>query len=200
MQRRGRSRRPDGRCGLSTVSAHDVRGGLLTFEEFVTATVDRLLRTAVFLVSDRHLAEDLLQLTYERVARRWRRVASGNPEAYARKVLVNLAIDEHRRRARRRDLPAGSPADVERLAGAGSPHAWSPGAGLPGTADGRLDEALRALPAKQRAVLVLRYWCDLSEEEIAHALGVSRGTVKSHTARAMTALRAQMKGGWADER
>jgi RNA polymerase sigma-70 factor (sigma-E family) len=168
--------------------AHEVRGGELTFEEFVTTTVDRLLRTAVFLVYDRHLAEDLLQTAYERVARKWRRVGQGNPEAYARKVLVNLAIDENRRRARRRDLPMGSPAELERLAGPAY-------ALLRRTGDGRLDEALAALPGKQRAVLVLRYWCDLSEHEIAETLGISRGTVKSHTARAMVALRANLKGG-----
>ncbi|NEA28272.1 sigma-70 family RNA polymerase sigma factor, partial [Actinomadura bangladeshensis] len=123
---------------------------------------------------------------YERVARRWGRLAGGDPEAYTRRVLVNLAIDEGRRRARRRDTPAGSVADLERLAGA--PMA-------PGAAGGDLDEVLRALPAKQRAVVVLRYWCDLSEHEIAETLGISRGTVKSHTARAMAALREHMKEG-----
>ncbi|WP_372506022.1 sigma-70 family RNA polymerase sigma factor [Actinomadura madurae] len=54
---------------------------------------------------------------------------------------------------------------------------------------------LRALPAKQRAVVVLRYWCDLSEHEIAETLGISRGTVKSHAARAMAALREHMTEG-----
>lgn len=157
----------------------------------MTATAGRLLRTAVFLVYDRHLAEDLLQVAYERVARRWKRVSAGEPEAYARRILVNLAIDEHRRRARRGDLPVGSPADVERYAVA--------------TADGPvvggdLDEVLRALPVKQRAVVVLRYWCDLGEHEIAEALGISRGTVKSHTARAMTALRRHMEEVRARER
>lgn len=164
----------------------EVRGADGSFDEFVTATASRLLRTAVFLVYDRHLAEDLLQVAYERVARRWRRLADGDPEAYARRVLVNLAIDENKRRARRRDTPVGSVADVERLAGAPS---------APGAAAGDLDEVLRALPAKQRAVVVLRYWCDLSEREIAETLGISRGTVKSHTARAMAALREHMKEG-----
>jgi RNA polymerase sigma-70 factor (sigma-E family) len=163
----------------------EVRGAEGSFDEFVTATADRLLRTAVFLVYDRHLAEDLLQVAYERVARRWRRVASGNPEAYTRRVLVNLAIDEKRRKARRA-TPVGSVADVERLAQA------SP---APGAAGGDLDEVLRTLPAKQRAVVVLRYWCDLTEHEIAETLGISRGTVKSHTSRAMAALRDHMKEG-----
>ncbi|WP_067452918.1 SigE family RNA polymerase sigma factor [Actinomadura macra] len=173
------------------MSTQEPRGAEVTFEEFVTATAGRLLRTAVFMVYDRHLAEDLLQIAYERVARRWRRVASGNPEAYTRRVLVNLAIDENKRRARRRDTPVGSVMDVERLAAA------PPVAGIPG---GDLDEVLRALPAKQRAVVVLRYWCDLSEHEIAETLGISRGTVKSHTARAMAALREHMREGRAHER
>ncbi|MFI0351883.1 SigE family RNA polymerase sigma factor [Actinomadura sp. 9N407] len=173
------------------MSAREARGAEITFEEFVAATAGRLLRTAVFLVYDRHLAEDLLQVAYERVARRWKRVAAGEPEAYARKILVNLAIDEHRRRSRRRDFPVGSPADVERLAAVS---ADGPALGSD------LDEILRALPVKQRAVVVLRYWCDLSEQEIAEALGISRGTVKSHTARAMTALRRHMEEVRAHER
>ncbi|TDD78002.1 SigE family RNA polymerase sigma factor [Actinomadura darangshiensis] len=159
----------------------------MTFDDFVTATAGRLLRTAVFLVYDRYLAEDLLQIAYERVARRWRRLADGDPEAYARKVLVNLAIDENRRRTRRPGTPSGSAADLERLAEASS---GAPQVPMP--ARGDLDEVLRALPAKQRAVIVLRYWCDLSEQEIAETLGISRGTVKSHTARAMAALRERM--------
>jgi RNA polymerase sigma-70 factor (sigma-E family) len=167
--------------------AHD-----LTFEEFVTATAGRLLRTAVFLVYDRHLAEDLVQTAYERVARRWPRMRRlGHPEAYARKILVNLAIDERKRRARRGDLLIGSPVELERMAAAGhsAPH-WATGAGSPRAGQpGGLDEVLAALPVKQRAVVVLRYWCDLSEQEIADTLGISRGTVKSHTSRAMTALR-----------
>ncbi len=157
----------------------------LTFEEFVDASAGRLLRTAVFLVYDRHLAEDLVQIAYERVARRWTRILRGGhqPEAYARKVLVNLAIDDHKRRRRRLDVPVGGIGDLDRLT-------VGPRPGETGT--GSLDEALAALPVKQRAVVVLRYWCDLSEQEIAQTLGISRGTVKSHTARAMTALRRQL--------
>jgi RNA polymerase sigma-70 factor (sigma-E family) len=157
----------------------------LTFDEFVAISAGRLLRTAVFLVYDRHLAEDLLQTTYERVARRWTRIMRGGqqPEAYARKVLVNLAIDDHKRRKRRPDVLVGGVFDVDRLAGARE----ACDAGGP-----PLDDVLAALPVKQRAVVVLRYWCDLTEHEIAEALGISRGTVKSHTARAMTALRRRL--------
>ncbi len=163
-----------------------VGGDDLTFDEFVAASAARLLRTAVFLVYDRHLAEDLLQCAYERVARRWARISRGGhqPEAYTRKVLVNLVIDDHKRRKRRLDVPVGGVLDVERLAGFRQPS----------DADGTsLDAVLAELPVKQRAVLVLRYWCDLTEHEIAEALGISRGTVKSHTARAMTALRRHLE-------
>ncbi|MEV0405427.1 SigE family RNA polymerase sigma factor [Actinoallomurus sp. NPDC050550] len=161
-------------------------GDELTFDEFVTASAGRLLRTAVFLVYDRHLAEDLLQTTYERVARRWARILRGGhqPEAYARKVLVNLAIDHHKRRKRRPDLLVGGTGDVERITG--SRPMYHDAGGAP------LDDVLATLPVKQRAVVVLRYWCDLSEHEIAEALGISRGTVKSHTSRAMAALRRQL--------
>lgn len=150
----------------------------------MTATVARLLRTATFLVYDRHLAEDLVQMTYERVARRWRRVSTfGNPEAYARRILVNLAIDE--RRLRRAQIPMGSATEIDSLASLGQT-----------AEDAASDVALRAelavLPARQRAVIVLRYWCDMSEEEIAETLGLSRGTVKSHAARALSALRMRM--------
>jgi RNA polymerase sigma-70 factor (sigma-E family) len=162
-----------------------VRGDDLTFDEFVAASAGRLLRTAVFLVYDRHLAEDLLQCAYEKVARRWSRILRGGhrPEAYTRKVLVNLAIDDHKRRKRRLDVPVGGVLDVDRLAG--FRQADDLGAGP-------LDDVLATLPVKQRAVVVLRYWCDLTEEEIAEALGISRGTVKSHTARAMAALRRHL--------
>jgi RNA polymerase sigma-70 factor (sigma-E family) len=173
---------------LSILNRQETRGvdeNELTFEEFVTASAGRLLRTAVFLVYDRHLAEDLLQTAYERVARRWTRILRGGhqPEAYARKVLVNLAIDDRKRRKRRPDVPVGGVGDVDRFAGVREAH---DAGGTP------LDDVLATLPVKQRAVVVLRYWCDLSEAEIAEALGVSRGTVKSHTARAMTALRRQL--------
>ena len=154
----------------------------LGFEEFVTASMGRLLRTAVFVVYDRHLAEDLLQITYERVARRWNRILrDGNqPEAYARKVLINLAIDDRKRRVA---VPVGAVDDLERIAAVRGVHE---AAGDP------LDDVLKVLPVKQRAVIVLRYWCDLSEQEIAEVLGISRGTVKSHAARAMGALRRQL--------
>ncbi len=178
--------RPRTRLGGTLFTVTEARGDELTFDEFVAASAGRLLRTAVFLVYDRHLAEDLLQCAYEKVARRWSRILRGGhrPEAYTRKVLVNLAIDDQKRRKRRLDVPVGGVLDVDRLAG------FRQACDVDG--GGSLDGALAALPVKQRAVVVLRYWCDLTEEEIAEALGISRGTVKSHTARAMTALRRHL--------
>lgn len=132
-----------------------------------------------------------MQATYEKVARRWRRVArTAQPEAYARKILVNLAIDDRRRRARRYDLPVGSLTEMDMLAVRHQATVQAPGDGL--------DDLLAALPVKQRAVVVLRYWCDLSEHEIAETLGISRGTVKSHTARALSALRRRLAPTAAD--
>jgi RNA polymerase sigma factor (sigma-70 family) len=124
-------------------------------------------------------------MAYERVARRWPRIRkTGHPEAYARKILVNLAIDDRKRRARRRDVFVGSAVDVDRLGARADVR--------PDLPHSALEEVLAALPAKQRAVVVLRYWCDLSEHEIAATLGISPGTVKSHAARAMETLRRHL--------
>jgi RNA polymerase sigma-70 factor (sigma-E family) len=159
-----------------------------TFDDFVAAAATRLLRAAVFLVSDRQLAEDLVQSAFERTARHWRRVArTGNPEAYARRVLVNLAIDDGRRRRRRPVVLGGGSDDLERIGGT------APDRGI---ADLELrdlvERSLAALPPRQRAVLVLRYWCDLSEREIAADLGISTGTVKSQAARALGRLQQDL--------
>jgi RNA polymerase sigma-70 factor (sigma-E family) len=159
-----------------------------TFDDFVAGAATRLLRAAVFLVTDRHLAEDLLQIAFERTARHWRRVARfGDPEAYARRVLVNLAIDDTRRRRRKPVLPGGGAQELERIGGA---------APDPRIADLELrdliERSLAALPPRQRAVLVLRYWCDLTEREIAADLGVSTGTVKSQAARALARLQQDL--------
>jgi RNA polymerase sigma-70 factor (sigma-E family) len=150
-----------------------------SFDEFVAASADRLVRTAYLLCGDRGHAEDLVQTALLRTARRWR-TARRQPEAYARRVVVNLAKDRWRDLARR---PAEAPLDgVE--------------ATIP-VVDGLLDrdELIRAaaqLPPGQRAVLVLRYFDDLSVEETAATLGCSTGTVKSQTSRALERLRAAL--------
>ncbi|KQW47078.1 hypothetical protein ASC77_18010 [Nocardioides sp. Root1257] len=148
------------------------------FDEFVATSASRLVRTAYLLCGDRGHAEDLVQTALLRTARRWRS-ARRQPEAYARRVVVNLAKDRWRDLARR---PAEAP-----LEGADR-------AGPIGVVDGLLDrdELLRAteqLSAGQRAVLVLRYFDDLTVEETAATLGCSTGTVKSQTSRALERLR-----------
>lgn len=160
-----------------------------TFDDFVAGAATRLLRAAVFLVTDRHLAEDMVQTAFERTARHWRRIArsAGNPEAYARRILVNLAIDDGRRRRRKPLVLGGGPVELDRI-GAPAPDRRI------ADVDRRdlVERSLAALPARQRAVLVLRYWCDLTESEIAADLGVSTGTVKSQAARALARLQQDL--------
>jgi len=148
------------------------------FEEFVNARSPGLLRTAYLLCGgDRLAAEDLLQDVLERMYVRWRRI-HGAPEAYARRALANAAANRWRRRARRvRESPLEAA-----------------GAAVGGPEQSVVDRdevvrALAALPPRMRAVLVLRYFDDLSESETAAALGCGVGTVKSQTSRALARLR-----------
>lgn len=138
-----------------------------------------LLRSAYLLCGDRGQAEDLLQLTLLRTARRWQ-AAREAPEAYARQVLVNLSRDDRRRVRRRvKESPLSAVASPE----LGSDHADA--------VVGR-DEvigALRRLPRRQREVLVLRFYSDLSVSDTAALIGASEGTVKSYTARALARMR-----------
>ncbi|MFI0450698.1 SigE family RNA polymerase sigma factor [Actinomadura sp. 6N118] len=156
--------------------------------EFVAARGQALLRSAYLLTGDGHLAEDLVQSTLVKVAPRWRRVAAvGNPEAYVRKMLYHEHISWWRRRSRRNELPSAAPPDDERR---------------PDFADGALlsmvlQQALTKLTAKQRAVIVLRFYEDRSEIETAELLGCSTGTVKSQTHRALARLRV-LEPGLAD--
>jgi len=153
------------------------------FEHFVTDAADPLLRTAYLLVWDMAEAEDLVQECLLKVARRWPRVrAMEHPQAYARRILVNLVLDGAAGRARRRHelgvTDATGPGDL--------PAASTPS---PADADPGLLEALRTLPRQQRATIVLRYFEDLSEAQTAEVLGCSVGTVKSTTSRALQRLR-----------
>ncbi len=148
-----------------------------------------LLRTAYLLVADHGQAEDLLQTALLRALQHWR-AARAAPEAYVRQALLNLCRDNWRRaRVRPRELPL--------LAGA------EHGASLAGPADqiGQRHElvaALSQLPMAQRAVIVLRFVEDLSVAETAQSLGISEGTVKSYTSRALAKLRDLLDADWAD--
>lgn len=151
------------------------------FDEFVTGASDSLLRTAYLLCGDRGHAEDLLQTALLRTARRWS-AARENPYPYALRVIVNLSKDGWRNRGRRVaessltsmvDLVAQPPAEDV-------------------LARQVLVAAAKGLPARQRAVLVLRFFADLSVEQTAEVLGCSTGTVKSQTHRALAKLREQL--------
>lgn len=150
-----------------------------SFDEFVASGSTRLLRSTYLLTGDRELAEDLLQIALVRVARRWD-VARRSPYAYAHRVLVNLLHDRRRHVSRRvREEPLGE------IDGRLSP--------IPDAAEGLIDRAviigaLRRLPVRQREVVVLRFFADLSVAETAAAIGSSEGTVKTHTSRALRAL------------
>jgi RNA polymerase sigma-70 factor (sigma-E family) len=155
------------------------------FERFVRESSTKLTRTAFQLCGDRGAAEDLVQVALTRTARRWR-VARGNPEAYARRVVVNLVRDRWRDRARR---PAEVFVEVEVAVPepTDSPHL------------DRLVEAVEQLSFDQRSVVTLRYVEGLSIEETASALGCSPQAVKSRAHRGLAALRSRLVQGAADD-
>ncbi|MEV8515232.1 SigE family RNA polymerase sigma factor [Dactylosporangium sp. NPDC051484] len=147
------------------------------FVAFVQARQHRLLRSAYLMCGDHHRAEDLLQDALVKLALRWRQVRHGEPEAYLRKIMYRDAVSWWRRR-RRETL-----VDVVPLA-AGSDSAEPVADRVVFAA------ALARLAPRQRAVLVLRFFDDLTEARTAQVLGVSVGTVKSQTSVALRRLRA----------
>ncbi|WP_020576379.1 SigE family RNA polymerase sigma factor [Actinopolymorpha alba] len=158
------------------------------FRDFVNARWHSLLRTAYLLVGDYGYAEDLVQVALVRTHRRWLKIERIDaPDAYLRKVLVNLASSHWRRRLRfRESLVAEPPDGTEDDAAAVSDQrdeVWA---------------ALRSLPPRMRAVLVLRYFEDLSEVETAAILGCSTGTVKSQASRGLDRLRGVLLGAQVD--
>jgi RNA polymerase sigma-70 factor (sigma-E family) len=147
------------------------------FTAFVAARSRHLLQTAYLLTGDRHRAEDLLQTALTRAYLRWDRIVSDDPEGYVRRTLANAHIDWWRRKPWREE-PTGELPEV----------AADDGATAYAVRQSVL-QALAVLPRRQRAVVVLRYYEDLSEAEIAHVLGCSPGTVKSAASRALGRLR-----------
>ncbi|MFF7933150.1 SigE family RNA polymerase sigma factor [Streptomyces sp. NPDC007940] len=149
------------------------------FQEFVRARWSHLVRTAYLLTGDAHHAEDLTQTALAKAYRSWRRVSgSDNPEAYVRRMLVTCNSDRFRKRRVKESLTDAPP---ERAG-------WDESVA-------RVDErgvllgALAGLPPRQRAVVVMRYWEDLSEAEVAEVLGCSPGTVKSQASKGLAKLR-----------
>jgi RNA polymerase sigma-70 factor (sigma-E family) len=143
------------------------------FDAFVRARLPELLRFGRALTGCDEAAADLVQDALERTLLRWPHLQSREqPEGYVRRVMINRNISLWRRSRRERltdDVPDRGDSDSHR--------------------DGELWRAIRELPPRQRAVIALRYYEDLSEAEVAAVLGCSVGTVKSQTAKALTKLR-----------
>ncbi|MFY1700606.1 SigE family RNA polymerase sigma factor [Micromonospora sp. WMMA1923] len=149
------------------------------FDEFVQGRGRALLRFAYVLCGDAHLAEDIVQEVLARMHRRWDKVtAMHHPEAYVRAAIVRQFLSWRRRRASREAVLAEVPEPV----GPDEPqhrvlaraHMW---------------QLLAGLPRSQRAVLVLRFYCDLPDDEIATLLGCGESTVRSQASRALARMR-----------
>jgi len=153
------------------------------FAGFVAASYRRLVHAADLLTGDASRAEELVQHALVRAYLKWPGIRDGNPEAYTRKIVVNAYLDWWRR-LRWRELPEQS-----------ADQAADPGVAVPDHAvdvvrRDAVQRALELLTRRERAVVVLRFWCDLSEAQIAAELGMARGTVKSTMSRAVARLRA----------
>ena len=148
------------------------------FAGYVVSRQRRLVRAAYLVCGDEHLAQDLVQQALTKLALRWNRLRDGNPDAYVNRILYRDAVSWWRRVRR------------ERLVGEVTDSA-APDADEAARIDVR--RALMTLTPRQRAVLVLRYFEDLTEAETADQLGVTVGTVKSQSHVALNKLRAVME-------
>ncbi|MGW0880466.1 SigE family RNA polymerase sigma factor [Streptomyces sp. NPDC002671] len=154
------------------------------FQSFMVGRWPRLMRTAFLLTGEQHAAEDLVQSTLERVFAAWRKVGSADdPEAYVRRVMINMHARKHRRKLKEFLAPKDDSGLLHEVADTGDRIAQ---------ADDRstLLKALAQLPVRQREAVVLRYWEDLTETQAAEAMGCSVGTVKSNAAKGIAKLRA----------
>lgn len=155
------------------------------FGAYVAKRRLHLYRSAWLLCGDSHRAEDLVQETLTKLYLAWPRVSrADNVEAYVRRMLVNASIDE-RRRPWRREQPVAELPD-------------RPIPSDDSDSDDELWAALKALPAGQRRVVVLRHYWGLTVDETATDLGVSPGTIKSQTSAALTSLRRILESDVAD--
>ena len=155
----------------------------MTYEEFADTRLAPLLRYAVMLTGDPHQAQDLVQETMVRVQLNWRRVArADSPERYVRRMLTNQYVDWRRGSWVRRVLLRGEP---DASVPCPTDHAQS------AVDRDQIWSWLSRLPRRQRAALVLRYYEDLPDVEIADILGCAVGTVRSSISRALATLRAE---------
>ncbi|HET8664128.1 MAG TPA: SigE family RNA polymerase sigma factor [Nocardioides sp.] len=177
-------RPPDEQTGTTAVadrrSTRDARDA--DFAAYLAARQPSLLRTAYLLTGNRHDAEDLVQTAFAKLYLSWDKVRdTGSMDGYVRRILVNEHNSLWRRAWKRREHTA----DDAVLSAHDKPHhdAHDDGVGA------ALWEVVQTLPRKARAVVVLRYYEEMSEAETAAVLGISVGTVKSQTSRALAALR-----------
>ena len=153
------------------------------FADYVTARRTHLRRVAYAICGDWHRADDLVQTALVKLYVAWPRLhRDGREEAYVRTIIVRADIDERRRPWRRErsgleghDRQAREPLPVEERSA--------------------LFDALQGLPTMQRKTVLLRHWLGLSVAETAHELGISEGTVKSHTSRGVAALQDELSLG-----
>ncbi|MGH3402281.1 MAG: SigE family RNA polymerase sigma factor [Streptosporangiaceae bacterium] len=160
------------------------------FDGFTAEVSGLLLRTGYLMTGDAKDAEDLAQETLLRVAQRWNRVRSmEHPAAYARRILITLVLHDNGRRSRQR-------AELRSRDGAFDASDEAAARALRQVEDvAEFRWALAQLPARQRAVLVLRYWADLPVAEVADVLGCSAGTVTSTASRAAGRLAGALAHG-----
>ena len=152
------------------------------FEELFVVAWPRLLRTTYAVTGDRQLAEDALQTAFAKAYAAWPRVSRADePLAYVRRIAVNAAIAQQRKASVRRETTVPALPDAGVVFGEDDL-----------LRDDEVWRAIAALPPRQRAVVVLRYYEDLSERQIADALGCRPGTVKSQAAAALATLRERL--------
>ena len=158
-------------------------GASAEIREYVAARGAALSRAAFLLTGDRNAAEDLVQDTYVVMVRQWRRIDSSNPDPYVRRIMYSRYVDRWRRRSRIVEVAEAEASDW-RVRGGRS-------VDVAAVADDRvvLREALIALTPRQRAMLVLRFYDDLTEAQTAQVLGLSVSTVKSQTRVALQRIR-----------
>ncbi|MCX5233098.1 SigE family RNA polymerase sigma factor [Streptomyces sp. NBC_00233] len=157
---------------------HKSRG---EFAEFAAVSWPRLVRTAHMLTGDFHEAENLVQTTLVKVHARWGRIPCDEVNVYVRRALVNNSLSRIRRKRVALLLMPFLRETVHRSQGGHAEDVEHCTA---------VAQALSPLPARQRAVMVLRYWEDMSEQDIAQILDCSLGTVQTHARRGLQALRA----------
>jgi RNA polymerase sigma-70 factor (sigma-E family) len=153
------------------------------YDDVYAAWWPRLVRTAYAVSGDRGRAEDAVQTAFAKAYRSWRRISRLEaPEAYLRRMVVNEVLNDRRRARCRHEITSDAPPD----------RADAETADLAPAHDDDVWRAVSSLPPRQRAVLVLRYYEDLSEQQIADALGCRPGTVKSQASAALATLRTRL--------